>query len=167
MAGSPVVVRVETAQQGLRSPGKGKPDPTPARAEKGTTSRLYQLKSGHALTGVYLKSTENRPDDHCDPENISGTRQARDHLFKHCYKWKGQQAVMWARVKEAKKGGSRSGAWADERCSPGGPRLLAKPPCQKDSSTGGGELEQRGRSAGGGDGLWGGASRVVTRAHLV
>jgi len=77
VAGSPVVVRVETAQQGLRSPGKGKPDPTPARAEKGTTSRLYQLKSGHALTGVYLKSTENRPDGHCwwcDPENISGTR---------------------------------------------------------------------------------------------
>jgi len=39
-------------------------------------SRFYQLKSGHALTGVYLK----RPDDHCwwcDPENISGTRQTR------------------------------------------------------------------------------------------
>src|ERR1700704_4521680 len=33
---------------------RGKPDPTPARAEKRT------LKSGHALTGVYLKSTDNR-----------------------------------------------------------------------------------------------------------
>jgi len=46
-----------------------------------------------ALMGVYLKSTENRPDD---------------HLFKHCYKWKDQQAVMWARVKEATKRGSRT-----------------------------------------------------------
>jgi len=44
---------------------KGKPDPIPARAEKSTASRYYQLKSGHALTGVYLKSTDNRPDDHC------------------------------------------------------------------------------------------------------
>jgi len=31
---------------------KGKPDPIPARAEKRTASRYYQLKSGHALTGV-------------------------------------------------------------------------------------------------------------------
>jgi len=57
----------------------------------------------------------------CDPENISGTRQARDHLFKHCYKWKDQQAVMWARVKEATKRGKQK--WrvgdllADERRS--------------------------------------------------
>ena len=82
---------------------KGKPDPTPARAEKRTASRYYQLKSGHALTGVYLKSTDNRPDDHCwwcDPDNISGTPQTRDHLFKHCSRWKDQQAQLWARVKE-------------------------------------------------------------------
>jgi len=44
---------------------KGKPDPTPARTEKRTASRYYQLKSGNALTGVYLKSTDNRPDGHC------------------------------------------------------------------------------------------------------
>ena len=29
---------------------KGKPDPTPARAEERTASRFYQLKYGHALT---------------------------------------------------------------------------------------------------------------------
>ena len=50
---------------------------------------------------------------------------------------------------------------------PGGPRLLAKHPCRKDSSTGGGELGQRGRSGGGGDGRRGEASGVVTRALLV
>jgi len=44
---------------------KGKPDPTPARAEKRTASRFYQLKLWHALTGVYLESLDNRPDDHC------------------------------------------------------------------------------------------------------
>jgi len=82
VAGSPVVVRAETTQQGVRPLGESKPDPTPARAEKRTASRFYQLKSGHAFTGVYLKSTDNRPDDHCwwcDPENNSGTHQTRDH----------------------------------------------------------------------------------------
>ena len=71
---------------------KGKPGPTPARAEKRTASRFYQLKSGNALTGVYLKSTDNRSDDRCDPENDYGTHQTRDHLFKHCDRWKDQQA---------------------------------------------------------------------------
>jgi len=74
---------------------------------------------------VYLKSVDNRPDDHfwwCDPENISGTQQTRDHLFKHCSRWKDQQAELWARVKEATKRGKQK--WrvgdllADERCSP-------------------------------------------------
>jgi len=46
----------------------------------------------------------------------SGTR---DHLFKHCSRWKDQQAELWARVKEATKRGKRMGdLLADERCSP-------------------------------------------------
>jgi len=97
----------------------------PSQAEKRTASRFYQLKSGHALTGVYLKSTDNRPDDHCwwcDPENDSGTHQTRDHLVKHCHKWKVQQAAMWARVKEETKKGKQKwrvgGLLADDRCSP-------------------------------------------------
>ena len=56
---------------------------------------------------MYLKRTKNRPDDHCwdDPKNDSGSHQTRDHLFKHCFKWKDQQAAMWARVKEEPKKG--------------------------------------------------------------
>jgi len=92
-----------------------------------TAARFYQLKSGHALTGVYLKNTDNRPDDHCwwcDPENISGTQHTRDHLFKHCSRWKDQQAELWVRVKEATKRAKRKlrvgDLLADERCSPAG-----------------------------------------------
>ena len=104
---------------------KGKPDPTPSRAVKRTAARFYQLKSGHALTGVHLKSTDNRPDDHCG----SATRRTSvalsrrgDHLFKHCSRWKDQQAELWARVKEATERAKRK--WrvgdllADGRCSP-------------------------------------------------
>jgi len=100
---------------------KGKPDPTPARAEKRTAARFYvPLKSGRVP-----EDTDNRPDDHCwwcDPENISGTQQTRGHLFKHCSMWKDQQAELWARVKEATERAKRK--WrvgdllADERCSP-------------------------------------------------
>ena len=57
----------------------------------------------------------------CDPENDIGTHQTRDHLFKRCYKWKDQQAAMWARAMEvAKKGKQKWHAGdllADERCS--------------------------------------------------
>jgi len=83
---------------------KGKPDPTPARVEK---LEVLPAQVRHALTVVYLKRTDNRPDDHCwwcDAENDS-THQTRDHLFKHCYKWKDQQAAKRVRVKEVTKKG--------------------------------------------------------------
>jgi len=108
---------------------KGKPDPTPARAEKRTASRYYQLKLGHALTGVYLKSTDNSPDDHCwwcDPENNFGTQQTRDHLFKHCYKWNAQQTVRWARVKEATKRAKRKWPTGRREVQPGDARLFVE-----------------------------------------
>jgi len=77
VAGSAVLVRAETLNKGYVLRKKGKPDPAPAKAEKRTASRCCLLKSGHALTGVYLKSTDNRPDDHfwwCDPENSPDER---------------------------------------------------------------------------------------------
>ena len=77
---------------------------------KASLTGSSQGGEAHGLTGVYLKSTDNRPDDHCwwcNPENISGICQTRDHLFKRCYKWKDQQAVMWARVKAATKRGKQ------------------------------------------------------------
>jgi len=54
VAGSTVMVRAQKPDLngGYVLRKKGKPDPTPARAEKRTASRFYQLKSGHALTGV-------------------------------------------------------------------------------------------------------------------
>ena len=100
--------------------GRRQAEPAPAaRAEKRAASRFYQLKSGHALTGVYLKSTDNRPDDHCwwcDPENISGTQQTRDHPFKHCSRWKDQQAELWA----SQRGNQEGEAEVACRRPPGG-----------------------------------------------
>jgi len=104
--------------------GRRQAEPAPAaRAEKRAASRFYQLKSGHALTGVYLKSTDNRPDDHCwwcDPENISGTQQTRDHPFKHCSRWKDQQAELWA----SQRGNQEGEAEVACRRPPGGREVL-------------------------------------------
>jgi len=116
--------------------------PPPGRRMR-TASRFYQLKSGHALTGVFLKSTENRPDDHCwwyDPENINGTQQTIGHLFKHYSKWKDQQAELWARVKEATERAERKSRVGGREVQPGGARLPAEYVRWTSGSPGGGEL---------------------------
>ena len=38
-----------------------RPDPTPAKASKAVASRYYQLRTGHALIGPYLKKIGKRP----------------------------------------------------------------------------------------------------------
>ena len=61
---------------------------------------------------------QKKKDDHCwwcDPDNISSTPQTRDHLFKHCSRWKDQnscgQESRRRRGKEAEvaSGGSLGG----------------------------------------------------------
>ena len=89
----------------------GKPDPTPTRAEKRTASRDYQLNTRHALRGVYLERTNNRPDDHCrwrDPENGSGAHQTRNHLSKTS----GKTNARCGRGPRRRRRGSRIGARA-------------------------------------------------------
>jgi len=65
------------------------PDSTPAKASKAVASRVYQLRTGHALIGPYLKKIGKRASDTCwwcDREVM----QSRRHLFKSCKKWKSQ-----------------------------------------------------------------------------
>jgi len=124
VAGSPVVVRAETAQQGLHSPEKRQTRSDPSQGGGEDDFAVLRAQVQACPHGRVLESTENRPDDHCwrcDPENNIGTRQSRDHLFKHCYKRKVQQAVM-SRVKEATKRGKQKWRVGDllvaERYSP-------------------------------------------------
>jgi hypothetical protein len=51
-------------------------------AAKRLASRFYQLKTGHCLTGQYLKCTGNQPTTKCwwCPYRT----QTREHVFKHC-----------------------------------------------------------------------------------
>ena len=86
-----------------------RPDPTPAKASKAVASRYYQLRTGHALIGPYLKKIGNlRASVDAWWWCNRGVKQSREHLFKSCKKWKSQQAIPWAEVrKKTKKQGGR------------------------------------------------------------
>ena len=100
---------------------KNRPDPTPAKAPKRLASRFYQMKTGHALTGKYLKHIGSRESDACWWCGRPGASQTREHLLKSCPTWRQQQKVLWKEVrKRTKRGRDRfriADLFADERCS--------------------------------------------------
>ena len=80
---------------------KQKPDAIVVGANKRLASRLYQLKTGHCLTGQYPQWTTRRPDTKCWWCQYS--IQIREHLFKSCPQWRCQQKPLWAAVLEETK----------------------------------------------------------------
>ena len=67
--------------------------PIPMTSVKSRAARFYRLKSGHAPTRVYLKRFGHREDDKC--WWCKGTAsQTREHLFRHCSRWREQQKVL-------------------------------------------------------------------------
>jgi len=89
------------------------------RAPKHLAGRFHQLRTGHCRTGQYLEWTKNADSAACGW--CQYRTQTREHLFKHCRKWKRQQKVLWAEVrKETGKGKDRHAIrdlFADERCT--------------------------------------------------
>jgi hypothetical protein len=90
-----------------------------AGSPKRLAGRYYQLKTGHCLTGQYLKWTKSRASAKCGW--CSYGVQTREHLFKNCPRWKLQQKNLWAEVRrETGRGRSRfkiRDLFADERCT--------------------------------------------------
>jgi len=89
-----------------------------ARGSKRLAGRFHQLKTGHCLTGQYLKWTRNSKTAECGWCRYQ--TQTREHLFKNCNRWKMQQKILWAEVrKETGRGKNRftiRDLFADERC---------------------------------------------------
>jgi len=86
---------------------KNCPDPMPAKAPKRLASRFYQMKTGHALTGKYLKHICSRESDACWWCGQPGASKTREHLFKSCPAWRQQQKVLWKESPEANQEGPR------------------------------------------------------------
>jgi len=103
-------------QEEMRMPKSQRPDGTVAGSTKRLTSRIYQLKTGHCLTGQCLHWTKNRPTAQC--WWCRYRTQTRDHLFKECPEWKPQQKILWEQVlKETERGEEPVEVLADGRCS--------------------------------------------------
>jgi hypothetical protein len=94
-------------------------DPVASRARKATAARFYQLRMNKAPTGPYLAEVGQAADDKC--WWCSGPSQTREHLFKHCRRWKDQQATMWRAIGKAtgrkRTNTSMTQLFGDERCT--------------------------------------------------
>jgi Na+-transporting NADH:ubiquinone oxidoreductase subunit NqrF len=97
--------------QGYRLKGKaGSKRHIPINSMKPLAARFYRLKSGHAPVGMYLKWFRHRDDDECWwCGGGSKTAQMREHLFRHCSRWKYQQKMLWKEVGKATE-------WRAGRC---------------------------------------------------
>ena len=62
-------------------------------SRKSIAARYYQLKTGHALLGKYLRRIGKRRDMKC--WWYGHEYQTRDHLFKWCKRWKREQKQLW------------------------------------------------------------------------
>jgi hypothetical protein len=102
-----------------RMPRDQQPDKIVAGSTKRFTSRHYQLKTGHCLTGQYLAWTTNQPTAKC--WWCGYKTQTREHVFKNCPEWKLQQKDLWAEVREETGRGQDRikirDLLADTRCS--------------------------------------------------
>jgi ribonuclease HI len=102
--------------------GRQRTDPVASCARKTTASRFYQLRMGRAYTGPYLAKIGDAADDKCWWCG-SGASQTREHLFKHCRRWKEQQTIMWREVNKATEGKrmarntSMATLFGDQRCT--------------------------------------------------
>jgi hypothetical protein len=100
-------------------------DPVASRARKATAARFYQLRMNKAPTGPYLAEVGQAEDDKCwwcsSSSPGAGPSQTREHLFKHCRRWKDQQTTMWRAIGKAtgrkRTNTSMTQLFGDERCT--------------------------------------------------
>ena len=90
-----------------------------ARGPERLAERFYQLRTGNCRTGQYLEWTKNTDTAACGW--CQHKTQTREHLLKHCKKWKTQQKTLWAEVRKETGRGENCftvrDLLADERCT--------------------------------------------------
>jgi len=93
-----------------------KPDRAPAKTNRQPAARFYQLKTGHCLTGQFLKLTEGKPATKCWRCSYQGG------IFSvTATAWGAQRRFLWAEVWQAARRGKDRfgirGLFVRERCS--------------------------------------------------
>jgi len=72
------------------------------KSRKSIAARFYQLNTGHALLGKYLRRIGKRRDMKC--WWCRHKYQTRDHLFKWSKRWKREQKRLWVTGKRGDEG---------------------------------------------------------------
>jgi len=102
-----------------KMPEKMRQQAVVAEGPKRLAERFHQLRTGHCRTAQYLEWTKNADTATCGWCQYK--TQTREHLLKHCKKWKTQQKTLWAEVrKKTGRGKDRftvPDLLADKRCT--------------------------------------------------
>jgi ribonuclease HI len=85
---------------GYQAPEYQKPDPAAMTTTKRITTRYFQLKTTHALTGAHLKRIKTIDDDRCWWCN-NRERQTVQHLLKDCKRWRQERRKLKKAMKPA------------------------------------------------------------------
>ena len=80
--------RAPEEQRTYKAQAGWKQDPTVAAAPKKIASRYYQLKIGHAVTGVFLHRIKARDSAAC--QGCQASRESVHHLLLECREWRRQ-----------------------------------------------------------------------------
>jgi ribonuclease HI len=86
------------AQRAYRAQLGWKLDPVVAAAPKKVASRYYQLKTGHAAIGAYLRKVQARESEVC--QGCQAPSETVHHLLFECREWRKQRRALYKALQE-------------------------------------------------------------------
>ncbi|KAL2012391.1 hypothetical protein VTN00DRAFT_5109 [Thermoascus crustaceus] len=91
--------RPREAQRAYRAHQGWKQDPVAAAAPKKIASRYYQLKTGHAAIGTYLKRMQAQESEAC--RDCQAPKESIHHLLFECRQWRRQRETLYQAMNRA------------------------------------------------------------------
>ncbi|KAL2008088.1 hypothetical protein VTN00DRAFT_8070 [Thermoascus crustaceus] len=91
--------RPREAQRAYRAYQGWKQDPVAAAAPKKIVSRYYQLKTGHAAIGTYLKRIRAQESEAC--RGCQAPKESIHHLLFECRQWRRQRGTLYQALDRA------------------------------------------------------------------
>ena len=85
--------RTLVAQRAYRAQSGWKLDPIVAAAPKKVAGRYYQLKTGHAAVGAYLRKVQARESEAC--QGCQAPSETVHHLLFECREWRKQRRALY------------------------------------------------------------------------
>ncbi|KAL2005518.1 hypothetical protein VTN00DRAFT_2729 [Thermoascus crustaceus] len=91
--------RSQGTQRAYRPQQGWKQDPVAAAAPKKIASRYFQLKTGHATIGTYLKRMQAQESEAC--RGCQAPKESIRHLLFECRQWRRQRGTLYQALDRA------------------------------------------------------------------